>query len=65
MKMTTYDIVTGNEPNTLRVCERCLWAIESREGNQRALKIYVDEENESECTCDWCGESCFDVLYEI
>ena len=49
----------------LRVCERCLWAIESREGNQPTLKIYVDEEDETESTCMWCKQSGFDILYEI
>jgi hypothetical protein len=49
----------------LYVCEHCLWAIESREGNQRALRIYVDEENETESKCDWCEENGFDTLYEI
>ena len=38
----------------LYVCDRCLMAIESREGNL-ARKIYrTDEEDELDCTCDWC-----------
>ena len=50
---------------TLKVCEHCLWAIESREGNQHTLKIYVDEDDKVESMCDWCYEDGFDVLYEI
>ena len=49
----------------LYVCERCLMAIESREGNL-ARKIYrTDEEDELDCTCDWCEESGFDELYQL
>jgi hypothetical protein len=51
------------EPAPLRVCERCLMAIESREGSQITRKIYVDEDNPQKC--DWCEESDFDILYEI
>lgn len=50
---------------TLKVCEHCLCAIESREGNQPTLKFYPDEENEEESKCMWCEETGFDVLYEI
>lgn len=50
---------------TLKVCEHCLMAIESREGNQPTLKIYVDENDKVESTCDWCYEDGFGVLYEI
>ena len=50
---------------TLKVCEHCLWAIESREGNQPTLKHYVDENDKVESMCDWCYEDGFDVLYEI
>ena len=49
----------------LKVCEHCLWAIESREGNQPTLKFYPDEEDEEESRCMWCEENGFDVLYEI
>ena len=49
----------------LKVCEYCLCAIESREGNQPLLKIYVDKEDETESTCMWCKQSGFDILYEI
>ena len=50
---------------TLKVCEHCLTAIESREGNQPTLKFYPDPENEEESKCMWCEEIGFDVLYEI
>ena len=50
---------------TLKVCEHCLMAIESREGNQPTLKFYPDPENEEESKCMWCEEIGFDVLYEI
>lgn len=51
--------------DTLWVCEHCLMAIESREGNQATLSHYVDEEDENESKCEWCGESGFDTLYEF
>ena len=50
---------------TLRVCERCMLAIESREGNQYSKTVYVDEENPEESHCDWCDEDGFDMLYEL
>lgn len=50
---------------TLWVCEHCLMAIESREGNQATLRHYVDEEDENESKCEWCGESGFDTMYEF
>lgn len=49
----------------LFVCEHCLLAIESREGNQGTLVHYVDGENETESKCDWCEEYGFDTLYEL
>lgn len=49
----------------LKVCDRCLRAIESREGNQPTLQVYVNEDDKVESTCDWCYEDGFDVLYEI
>lgn len=50
----------------LKVCDRCLEAIESHDGKQATLTIYVDDEApKSESTCDWCKESGFDVLHEI
>ena len=50
------------EHKNLWVCERCLMAIESREGNQATLKHYIDEDEET--LCDWCEEPS-DVLYEL
>lgn len=47
------------------VCEHCLAAIESREGNQATLRHSVDEDNDGESKCDWCEESGFDTLYEL
>ena len=49
----------------LKVCDRCLEAIESHDGKQATLTIYVDEENEQESTCNWCNENGFSVLHEI
>lgn len=47
------------------VCEHCLMAIESREGNQATMKHYVDEDDDVESKCDWCEEIGFDTLYEL
>ena len=49
----------------LWVCDRCLLAIESREGNQATLKHYVDENDDLESKCEWCEETGFDTLYEL
>lgn len=49
----------------MRVCEHCLMAIESREGEQITMEILVDEANCEESMCDWCKDSGFDVLYEL
>ena len=54
---------TGHK--NLWVCERCLMAIESREGNQATLKHYVDENDDVESKCEWCEEVGFDHLYEL
>lgn len=51
--------------DTLWVCERCLAAIESHEGNQLTLKHCIDEDDYAGSKCDWCGESGFDTLYEL
>ena len=51
--------------NTMRVCNRCLAAIESREGSQKERTIYVDEDDPNVSKCDWCGETGNDILYEI
>lgn len=44
----------------LWVCEHCLRAIESREGN---LTTCMHDENQ--LPCDWCGEENADILYEL
>lgn len=49
----------------LWVCDHCLAAIESREGNQATMKHYVDERDAVESRCDWCKECGFDTLYEL
>ena len=49
----------------LWVCEGCLRAIESHEGRQKSEKVFVDENDELESRCDWCGESGFDTLFRI
>ena len=53
------------ERETMWVCDHCLAAIESREGNQATLKHYVDEQNDEESKCEWCEECGHDVLYEL
>ena len=55
--------ITGHK--NLWVCEHCLMAIESREGNQATLKHYVDEDDDVESKCEWCEQSGFDTLYEL
>lgn len=50
---------------TLWVCDHCLMAIESREGNQAVLRHSVDEDDDVESKCDWCEEVGFDTLYEL
>lgn len=50
------------ERETMWVCDRCLMAIESREGNQATLRHWVDEDDSK---CDWCEEVGFDTLYEL
>ena len=51
--------------DTLWVCDHCLMAIESREGNQATLRHFVDEQDDEESKCEWCEEVGFDVLYEL
>ena len=53
------------ERETMWICERCLMAIESREGNQATLRHWVDEEDEKESKCDWCECDGHSVLYEL
>ena len=50
---------------TLWVCEHCLMAIESREGNQATLRHSVDETDAVDSRCGWCRECGFDTLYEL
>lgn len=50
---------------TLWVCDHCLAAITSREGNQAILKHGVDEMDAVDSKCGWCGEHGFDTLYEL
>ena len=50
---------------TLWVCEHCLMAIESREGNQATLTHSVDEHDVVDSRCGWCKECGFDTLYEL
>lgn len=52
----------------LRVCARCLAAIESREGSQYAHKIdlnWCDDDDTCDFVCEWCGDDSTDILYEI
>ena len=50
---------------TMYVCDHCLMAIESHEGNQATLAHYVDETDAVESRCDWCKECGHSVLYEL
>lgn len=61
--MSNYDVYNGLEPDTLKVCDHCLCAIESREGNQVTRTIYADED--TDLKCDWCGETEIDRLFEL
>lgn len=53
--------MTNNE-HTMKVCYRCLMAIESHEGPQFSRKVYFDEDDGQ---CDWCGDAGFDELNEL
>ena len=58
------------ERETMWVCDHCLAAIISREGNQAILRhdigLEYDEEDFDEMSkCDWCEETGFDTLYEL
>lgn len=55
----------AEEREHLWVCEHCLAAIESREGNQATLRHRVDEDDDVESKCEWCEEVGFDTLYEL
>lgn len=65
LEYTPEIISESNERKCLTVCDQCLAAIESHEGNMATKLIYVDEEDEEESRCDWCEENGFDQLYEI
>ena len=67
MKINKEDKIMEKRKN-LWICERCLWAIESREGNQVTIRHNideVDEENDTNSKCDWCEETGFLELYEL
>lgn len=49
----------------LWVCDHCLAAIWSREGDQATLTHSADEHDAVESRCDWCKEVGFDTLYEL
>lgn len=49
----------------LKVCDRCLMAIESREGKQLTVPRYRDEEESEDFACEWCGEDMYDELHEF
>jgi len=58
------------ERKTMWVCEHCLAAIISREGNQAILKhdieLEFDEEDFDEASkCDWCEQDGHSILYEL
>ena len=53
----------------LWVCRTCLSAIQSHEGKQLTIthdiELEFDEKNEENSKCEWCGDTDFDVLYEL
>lgn len=51
------------KPQPLRVCPRCLMAIESREGRQFTRPIYLDDDEPARC--EWCEDDISDILYEF
>lgn len=53
------------ERENLWVCDHCLAAITSHEGNQATLAHGVDETDDVESKCDWCKECGYDTLYEL
>lgn len=53
------------EREHLHVCDHCLAAIESREGNQATLTHYIDADDLAGSMCDWCEEFGFDTLFEL
>ena len=61
------DVQPAEEEKHLRVCPRCLQAIESREGEQPHKTIYIDGDENPRC--EWCEETAedggFDRLFEL
>jgi hypothetical protein len=55
----------AEEREHLWVCDHCLSAIWSREGNQARIERYVDEMDAVESRCDWCKQVGFSMLYEL
>lgn len=53
------------EVNNLRVCWRCLCAIEHKEGTQTTFTHYWDGDEDNEFRCDWCDTDTETELYEI
>ena len=49
----------------LWVCDHCLIAIESHEGEQVTMKHYVNVDDKVASRCSWCHENEFDTLYEL
>jgi hypothetical protein len=49
----------------LHVCDHCLAAIWSREGNQATLTHHPDEDDLEGSMCDWCEQVGFDTLFEL
>ena len=55
----------AEEREHLCVCDHCLLAIWSREGDQATLKHRVDEMDAIESKCDWCKSCGHETLYEL
>ena len=53
------------EREHLWVCEHCLAAVQSHEGNQAILTHSIDSDDIVGSQCDWCKEVGFDTLYEL
>ena len=53
------------ERENMWVCDHCLAAIWSHEGDQVTRTHYVDEDDDVESKCDWCEDVGFDTLYEL
>jgi hypothetical protein len=53
------------DDDCLYVCEHCLMAIESREGNQVVQMYHIDETDPHASKCGWCKDRGFDRLYKL